>query len=147
MIPALEQFSHPVSASGSKAGRPCCSLPCSRRWCSWSCRSFACGLVEGEALGETGCGSCPPQTVRLPKKETVNSNKKTDAQTNASKTDYLNKTHLLIFGYLKFKKVFFFLYVVKQLPVFSEWSIWAIVIRCLFISSWRTKTNQCDIDE
>lgn len=62
-------YSHPVSASGSKVGRPCCSLPCSRRWCSWSCRSFACGWVEGGVRGETGCGSCPPQMVRLPQKK------------------------------------------------------------------------------
>ena len=60
-----------VSASGSKAGRPCCWPPYSKRWCNWSCWSSAYDLVEGGAQGETGCGSYPPQMVHLPKREAV----------------------------------------------------------------------------
>lgn len=68
--------SHRVSSSGSKANHPCCWPPYNRRWCNWSCWSSACGLAGGGARGETGCGSCQPQTAHLLKTDVVQHEKK-----------------------------------------------------------------------
>lgn len=127
--------SHHVSSSGSKANHPCCWPPYNRRWCNWSCWSSACGLAGGGARGETGYGSCQPQTVHLLKTDAVHHEKNEGTATQAHTTTLNRWTgHTDNFDLCSGWQI---MLGPQHLPGFSEWSIWAMVIRCLFISSWK----------